>query len=120
MKPGMKKVLLLITLPFVLWLFYSHSAYWHFHITPAGVVVEHSHPFKSNTTPGTPFQKHSHTEFEYSVLAQFSSTTSIVIFLLVLSFLLLSPSVTTCFYRGNLHHVSRLRANFLRGPPVMV
>jgi hypothetical protein len=117
MNQRIKKIVLLIALPFVLWLFYSHTAYWHFHMTPAGVVIQHSHPYTSNTASGTPFQKHTHTDFEYSLLAQLSNVAGLMIFLLALFFMLQAVVSAPSFYRSNLQRVYDNETNPLRGPP---
>jgi hypothetical protein len=114
----LKHFFLLISLPFVMWMFFSHVAFWHFHILENGVVIEHSHPFKNNPKPGTPFQSHHHTDFEYTVLAQISQIAGILIFLLIIGFiyrdLLEKYRITAIHLRLPLSHLSLPN---LRGPP---
>ncbi|TVQ09949.1 MAG: hypothetical protein EA361_14760 [Bacteroidetes bacterium] len=114
-----KKLVLLITLPLVMWLFFNQVAFWHYHILENGVVVEHAHPFKNSTLPGTPYQQHQHSDFEYSLLAQISSIIGLLVFLVVLGL----------FMNNNLKRLAikptaRLipvyfSVNRLRGPPVI-
>jgi hypothetical protein len=114
-----KKLILLIAMPLVLWLFFNQAAYWHFHITGHGIIVEHAHPFKNNTQPGTPFQKHHHSDFEYSILAQLSHIASILVVLLVLGIMIKSRIIIlNTFYRKDFSHSDYIFIQRLRGPPV--
>lgn len=114
-----KKVVLLLALPLVMWLFFNQAAFWHYHIVGNGVVVEHSHPYKNHTLPGTPFQKHHHSDFEYSILAQLSNILTLIIFFFALGF------IANTLYKPvfNLYRQVGLKAVFhsllfLRGPPI--
>ena len=114
-----KKIVLLITLPLVMWLFFNQVAFWHYHILENGVVVEHAHPFKNNTLPGTPYQQHQHSDFEYSLLAQISSSIGLLVFLLVLGLFINNNPV-----RLSIQPIARLipvyfSVNRLRGPPAI-
>ena len=114
-----KKIVLLITLPLVMWLFFNQVAFWHYHILENGVVVEHAHPFKNSTLPGTPYQKHQHSDFEYSLLAQISSIIGLLVFLLVLGLFINNNPV-----RLSIQPTARLiptyfSVNRLRGPPAI-
>lgn len=79
-----KKLILLFTLPLVMWLFFNQVAFWHFHILENGVIIEHAHPFQNNTQTGTPYQKHHHSDFEYTLLAQISTIAGLLVLILVL------------------------------------
>ncbi len=79
-----------VALPAVILLYYNQSANWHYHITSEGIVVEHAHPFANNMIPGTPYQDHEHSDFEYLVLAQVMQTTGFVVMILFLLAALLS------------------------------
>jgi hypothetical protein len=114
-----KYLYLIAVLPMVLWLFYSRTAYWHFHISPSGIVIEHSHPYKNNPAQGTPFQKHNHTDFEYSVLAQLGNISSIIVFLLVLAFVLQNLIFLRAIYHSRLNISAHPDALRLRGPPAL-
>jgi hypothetical protein len=114
-----KKLILLIAMPLVLWLFFNQAAYWHFHITGNGFIVEHAHPFKNNTQTGTPFQKHQHSDFEYSILAQLSNIFSILVILMILGLILKSRFIIlNTFYRNNFSPSGYNFIQRLRGPPV--
>ncbi len=78
------RIWILIALPAVLLLFHNQLANWHYHVTGQGVMVEHAHPFTNNMIPGTPFQNHQHTDFEYLVLAQLMQTMALVALILLL------------------------------------
>ncbi|MFP4064329.1 MAG: hypothetical protein ACLFN2_02060 [Bacteroidales bacterium] len=87
------RIWILIALPAVLLLFHNQLTNWHYHVTGQGIMVEHAHPFTNNMIPGTPFQNHQHSEFEYLVLAQLmQSIVLIVLILLLLGQLFLSQT----------------------------
>jgi hypothetical protein len=114
-----KQILLLISLPLVLWLFFSQSAFWHFHITPAGIIIEHSHPFTNNASPDTPFQKHHHSDFEYSILTQLSNVFSLIV--IFIAAILVFQDQKKAYYNPELITIKTqgyLNSHQLRGPPV--
>jgi cbb3-type cytochrome oxidase subunit 3 len=112
--------ILLLTLPLVMWLFFNQVANWHLHVLGNGIVVEHAHPFKNNPLPGSPFQKHHHTELEYSILSQISNITTVILVLIALGFIFSK-------YRPSGRHSYQVIAyssnnpgsHKLRGPPVI-
>lgn len=113
-----QKIILLITLPVVLLLFFNQIAFRHYHILDNGLVIEHSHPYKNNPIKGSPFQKHNHTDFEYSILAQISQITGFLLLLLFFELFLKSALQTgMSAYRSRLVSVSCRTTDSLRGPP---
>jgi hypothetical protein len=113
-----KHFLILLSLPFMLTLYYNQVTNWHLHVNDSGMVVKHAHPYQSNTIPGTPFQKHHHSHLEFSILALLFSSVTILGLLLVLGLLtektLYNRTVQPeCRIIGNY----RLSNNPLRGPP---
>jgi hypothetical protein len=74
----------IVLVPLLLLFFFNRVANWHYHILPNGLVIEHSHPYSSSTNSKSPYQNHSHTDFEIIVL---SIITTLSGFLLVLFFL---------------------------------
>jgi hypothetical protein len=114
-----KKIILLLAMPLVLWLFFNQVAYRHYHITGQGIVVEHSHPFKNNSQPGTPFQRHQHSDFEYSILAQLSNIFTTLVLLIVLGIFFKSRHLTVnFFYQKDFYPSDYCFIQPLRGPPV--
>jgi len=113
-----KKAFLLLALPFVMWLSYSHVAFWHSHVLENGIVIHHSHPINGFPKPGIPFQQHSHTDFELVLLSQISNFTGVLIFLLLLGSLYLKILEKSSVGKsvGFLKPVY-LYGSFLRGPP---
>jgi hypothetical protein len=113
-----KKIILLLALPLVLWLFYNHVANWHFHVTQAGIVVEHSHPYKNNPVSGTPFQRHHHTDAELSFYTLLSSILTLLVVALVSAIVL---TKTASALHGVYHSSTPGRDYYfiyrLRGPP---
>jgi hypothetical protein len=117
---GIFKSIVLITIPLVLALFYNQTANRHYHVLQNGQVVEHAHPYKSAKTPGTPFQSHQHSDFEYLVLAQLWVASTFLAVFLALSFLKASDPrplrvVRKVFFIKNLGFLNHL----LRAPPVL-
>ena len=59
-----KKLILILLIPALCWVFYNHAANWHFHILPNGMIVEHAHPYDKHANPDSPFHNHNHTKSE--------------------------------------------------------
>jgi len=115
----LKQLFVLLTLPLVMFLFFNQVAFWHYHILENGMVVEHSHPFKNNPKPGTPFQKHHHTDFEFTVLAQISHLAGILVVFLVLGLIINSVAAPfNKYFKTAIYRSSYLLTDRLRGPPV--
>ncbi len=115
-----KRLIILFTLPLVLWLFFNQVAYWHYHVMDNGIVIEHAHPFQNNTQSGTPYQQHQHTDFEYTLLAQASNMISLLVFLLILGlFFNISLAPVHYFYEATGIPSGYLSALRLRGPPAI-
>lgn len=62
----MKKIIsLLLVLP-MLWLFHNRMANWHLHELSNGIVIEHAHPYEKS--PGSSSENHQHSAFEFLLL----------------------------------------------------
>jgi hypothetical protein len=62
----MRKIIhLLLVLP-ILWMFHNRMANWHFHELPNGILIEHAHPYEK--LPGASSEKHNHTPFDFFIL----------------------------------------------------
>lgn len=62
----MKKIIpLLLVLP-ILWLFHNRMANWHLHELSNGIVIEHAHPYEKS--PGSSSENHHHGAFEFLFL----------------------------------------------------
>lgn len=121
MNVAAKKWFILLTLPAVLWLYFNQAAFWHFHILENGIVVEHAHPFKNNPKPGTPYQSHHHSDFEYSILAQLSQILGILLLLVIAGlFLLKSKHYLYPSYDSITLTSTYGKAIRLRGPPLCI
>jgi hypothetical protein len=115
----LKQLFVLLTLPLVMFLFFNQVAFWHYHVLENGMVVEHSHPFKNNPKPGTPFQKHHHTDFEFTVLAQISHLAGILVVFLVLGLIISSIAAPlNKYFKTAIYQSSCFLTDRLRGPPV--
>lgn len=117
-KNQVQKIILLITLPVVLLLFFNQIAFQHYHILENGLIIEHSHPFNNNPVKGTPYQSHNHTDFEYTVLAQISQITGFLLLLFFFErFLRVMQKSGVTAYKSRLISLSPLATDPLRGPP---
>ncbi len=94
-------ILIWISIPLLAFLYYNQAANWHYHVTSSGVVVEHAHPFTNSQIPGTPYQEHEHSDFEYLVLAQLMHTIGWI----VLALLLLGMHFPKISHAWPLHHI---------------
>jgi hypothetical protein len=117
----MRNALSIIIIPIVLLLFYNQAANWHLHKLPNGIVIEHAHPYAKDKTDDTPFQKHSHNNFEYLVLALISSSAGIVVIALFLSLILFVKEgfVQSIYFNYNLIKVFFPNDSPLRAPPTI-
>ena len=117
-KHYIKKAFLLLALPFVMWLSFSHVAFWHSHVLENGIVIQHSHPLNGFPAPGTPFQQHSHTDLELIILSQIGHFTGVLIFLLLLGsiYLKIIEKYNGSKSIGFLKPIY-LYGSYLRGPP---
>lgn len=79
-----QNIWIFIAIPAVMLLYFNRSANWHYHITEHGIVVEHAHPFTNSMIPGTPFQDHEHSDFQYLVLAQLMHALGMIAIVLLL------------------------------------
>lgn len=81
-----RKILILILLPALCWLFFNSIYYRHLHELPTGITISHAHPYdKSDDCLNTPFTSHTHTEDEFV----FYDIISNIILLIIISGLVL-------------------------------
>jgi hypothetical protein len=113
-----KKLLILLGMSLLIWLNYNQTANWHYHIMSNGAVVIHAHPYKSNTIPETPFQKHHHNNFEFLFLSLIFNTVPLLVALLLYGLLSLYKTGELLLFpaAGNRQQGFYLTL-LLRGPP---
>ncbi|MEE4177746.1 MAG: hypothetical protein V2I46_09570 [Bacteroides sp.] len=85
-RKGIHRNILWILIPMVLALYYNQAANWHLHVLNNGLVVEHAHPYQKDQIPGTPYQQHQHSAFEYFALAQKSNLVTLLVVVAALLF----------------------------------
>lgn len=114
-----RQLLVLLSLPLVIWLYHNQMVNWHYHQMDNGAVIKHAHPYSSSRIPGKPYQDHQHTTAEIFMLALLFSSASLLALLIVLGVLFshlstasLSPRTSKSVVFG--YH----QTNHLRGPPV--
>ncbi len=62
---NLRKLVLIILIPALCWLFYNQVANWHYARLPNGLMIEHSHPYNKHTASShSPIPNHSHTKSE--------------------------------------------------------
>ncbi len=113
-----KQLLVLLSLPFVFWLYHNQMVNWHYHVMDNGAVIKHAHPYSSSRIPGKPYQDHQHTTAEFFMLALLFSSTSLLAILLVLG-ILFSHLTTSLFVTRTSPSIvfGFSQTNLLRGPP---
>ena len=85
-----RKIIVLILLPALSWLFFNSIYYRHLHELPTGLTISHAHPY-NKTTDGcsnTPYASHHHTEEEFVFYDIISNTILPVLTALFVSLLL--------------------------------
>jgi len=88
-----RKLVVLILLPALSWLFFNSVYYRHLHETSSGIVISHAHPYSStNHCSDSPFASHSHTENEFLLYDIISNVILLIFVAVVLSLLLFKKS----------------------------
>jgi hypothetical protein len=73
------RAFLLLLIPVTMLLFHNQLSNWHYHVLGNGILIKHAHPCSKADKPGTPFNSHKHTDFEFFILGQLASLTLLVI-----------------------------------------
>lgn len=71
------RIVAAMLLPAMWWLFFNSEANWHYHLSPTGEIIKHSHPYthsESQDDSPLPFQEHSHKQADYVCLEQVTKT----------------------------------------------
>ncbi len=112
------KIWTFIAIPAIMLLYFNQAANWHYHITEEGIVVQHAHPFSNNMIPGTPYQDHEHSDFEYLVLAQVMHAVGLVMMILLVLGLWLNKRPRVLLQPQRAYHTPfPTDPNPTRGPP---
>jgi hypothetical protein len=115
----MKRTLLLLVIFPLFLMQFSNTAFRHRHVTPDGQMVEHAHPFRSNSEKSGP--GHQHTERELLLFTVISDSPLILLF----------PAMILVVYRTRENDLEALRAicripgrivsfQLLRAPPAII
>lgn len=117
---GVFKSIVWFIIPLFLVLYFNQVSNWHSHVLHNGIVIEHSHPFKNSKIPGTPFQNHHHSDFDYLLLAQITVVLTLLVAAFVLGFIGLRLHFDFPFFPYNFFaKTPKLSNNLLRAPPVI-
>lgn len=115
----MRELVALISIPIILLLFYNQAANWHLHQLPSGIVIEHSHPVPiSKKSSDSPYQKHTHSNWEMFLFAMVSAITSLLVIQAILLLAVNPVSLKTSPLYTKFHIPLFLPiSNPHRGPP---
>ena len=127
-KTAMKKILVIISVVPVLWIFSNNAINWHYHELDCGQVVQHAHPYNKSAaisddegesaTGAIPARKHSHSSSELITLFMTSGIMLLALSLLVLLFIASEFNLVTGCARSIMIKASTLyRIPLLRAPP---
>jgi hypothetical protein len=115
---GVFKSIVWFIIPLVLVLYFNQVSNWHSHVLHNGLVIEHSHPFKNSKIPGTPFQNHHHSDFDYLLLAQMTLVLTLLATAFVFGLIgLRSHFDFPIFSNSSFVKTPELSNNLLRAPP---
>lgn len=108
-------------LPVMCWLFFNSAANWHYHLSPTGEIVKHSHPYtqsEGQDAGAMPFQEHSHKQSDFACLEQVTKTGALEASECAL-LMFFEPENDGCVPGYYLPPVTilLLPANVFRGPP---
>ena len=78
-----KKYLIALLIPAILFLFFNNISNKHYHILSDGTVIQHAHPFK-NSNSNSPFQNHKHSKTEFAFLTAINNVVTLVALALIL------------------------------------
>ena len=88
-----RKLVVLILLPALSWLFFNSVYYRHLHVTHSGITISHAHPYNNTEDcSDSPFASHSHTDKEFLLYDIISNTILLIVIAAVISLLLLKIS----------------------------
>ncbi|MFC2151058.1 hypothetical protein ACFLSE_00910 [Bacteroidota bacterium] len=116
-----KKLVVLILLPAISWLFFNSVYYRHLHQSTTGFVISHAHPFNKTTDNNTsyPFASHEHSKSEFVLYDIISNTILPVLvglFILLLLFQILTERNNLVLQERIYKSDYYLLQNY-RGPP---
>lgn len=80
---NISKIIFLLISPVVFLLFFNTAYNMHQHILPNGQIIEHAHPYHSDSS-STPFQHHHHSHNQFTFLSLIYNPLSLTLFFVVL------------------------------------
>ncbi len=125
----MKRILVILSMVPVLWIFSNNAVNWHYHELACGQVIQHAHPYDrsaeipadesaSEKTGGLPSENHSHNRSELITLFMTSNIVLLVVLILALLFLIIEClSVERFMNTRKLRTCNLYRVPLLRAPP---
>lgn len=117
-----KKLILIILLPAISWLFFNSVYYRHLHKISSGIVISHAHPFSNTDCANSPFSGHNHSENEYilyDVLSNSIIPILVGLFFGALLFLTVTDKLQS-FPLENFYNCGYCLIRDYRGPPFLV
>lgn len=119
MNDTLKKIILIILLPALSWLFFNTVYYRHLHQLSSGINISHAHPYnKTNECTSDPFASHNHTEDEYILYDIISNTILFTLIAVFISLLVFNNLVTDyIIHEEKLQFQELYLLQKYRGPP---
>ncbi len=116
----LKKIIVMLLLPALCWLFFNSVYYRHLHKASSGVTTSHAHPYdKTNNCSNSPFSSHNHTEEEF-VLFDIISNTILLVLVTIFASLVLFDQLIKDFnflIKDKLYKLDLYLLQKYRGPP---
>ena len=114
-----KKLIALILLPVLSWLFFNSIYYRHLHEVSSGLTISHAHPYDQATDgcSNIPYASHNHTEEEFVLYDIISNTILPVLIALFISLVLFLIAENGFVLQENIYYSDFYLLQKYRGPP---
>ncbi|MBU8893520.1 MAG: hypothetical protein KOO66_12130 [Bacteroidales bacterium] len=118
-----KKIIALLLLPAISWLFFNSVYYRHLHESSSGLIISHAHPYDKVTDrcSNVPYASHNHTEEEFVLYDIISNTILPVLVALFVSLLLFYKLIAENRFvlQENIYYSDYYLLQQYRGPPTI-
>jgi hypothetical protein len=116
--PTLRKLLLALVLPALIWLFYNQTANWHYTRLANGALIEHAHPYDKHGNSNLPGPNHPHSESELLFLNLITHIIVLIIIPLALGKLIRKYTISPIPLRPrNTFPPAKLLVKDSRAPP---
>jgi len=119
----LRKLVLLILLPALSWLFFNSIYYRHLHQLSTGIIISHAHPYEKTTTntPDSPFASHNHSDEEFFLYDTISNTILHFLFAFfgLLLLILFNVKKLKNHFQQKIYSQEAFLLQYYRGPPAI-